>query len=317
MEYKKLGNSSLQAPPIIFGGNVFGWTVGEKDSFRLLDKLLDRGINMIDTADVYSRWAKGNKGGESETIIGKYLQKRQNREKITIATKVGSSMIQGGPKNISEKHILEAVEDSLKRLQTDHIDLYFTHWDDDTTPVEETLGAYQKLIEQGKVRYIGASNLLPERLKASLLAARKTGLPRYEVFQPEYSLMERSKFEGKIQQFCDEFGLGVTSYFSLASGFLTGKYQSAKEIEGTAREMFLKDYFDERGKRVLKTLAETAEKHKISQAAVALGWIMNRPGITAPIASATSESHLIAFDEALELRLDEEDMEKLNQASAY
>lgn len=315
MNYKKLGSTSLQAPPIVFGGNVFGWTADEKQSFELMDKLLDRGFNMIDTADVYSRWAEGNTGGESETIIGKYMKERKNREKMIIATKVGSSMQQGGEKDISKAHIMEAVDDSLTRLQTDYIDLYFTHWDDNKTPVEETLDAYQTLIKQGKVRYIGASNLSAERLKASLEASKKEGLPKYEVFQPEYSLMEREKFEGEIQQICEAENLGVTSYFSLASGFLTGKYKSKKDIEGRDREKFLKDYFDERGKRILEVLKNTARKYEVSEAAVALRWIMQRPGITAPIASATKNSHLKAFDEAIGFQMRQEDMEALNVAS--
>ena len=316
MDSKKLGNTDLQAPPIIFGGNVFGWTVNEKESFDLMDRLLDKGLNFIDTADVYSRWADGNSGGESERIIGKYLTSRRNRDKITIATKVGSSMKQGGSKDISEKHILKAVEDSLQRLQTDHIDLYFTHWDDDKTPVEETLGAYEKLIKAGKVRYIGASNLSPERLQSSLDASKNDRLPKYEVFQPEYSLMEREKFEGDIQKICKKENLGVTSYFSLASGFLTGKYHNKKEIKGTSREPFLKEYFDDRGKSILKALQELAEKHSISQAGISLAWIMQRPAITAPIASATKQEHLKAFTEAINLTLPEEDMAYLNKVSA-
>lgn len=316
MDSKKLGNTDLQAPPIIFGGNVFGWTVNEKESFDLMDRLLDKGLNFIDTADVYSRWADGNSGGESERIIGKYLTSRRNRDKITIATKVGSSMQQGGSKDISEKHILKAVEGSLQRLQTDHIDLYFTHWDDDKTPVEETLGAYEKLIKAGKVRYIGASNLSPERLQSSLDASKNDRLPKYEVFQPEYSLMEREKFEGDIQKICKKENLGVTSYFSLASGFLTGKYHNKKEIKGTSREPFLKEYFDDRGKSILKALQELAEKHSISQAGISLAWIMQRPAITAPIASATKQEHLKAFTEAINLTLPEEDMAYLNKVSA-
>lgn len=316
MKYQKAGSTNLQIPPIVFGGNVFGWTADKKRSFELMDEILDMGFNMIDTADVYSRWADGNSGGESERIIGEYMKDRGNRNKITLATKVGSSMQQGGNKDISEKHILKAVEDSLQRLQTDHIDLYFTHWDDDKTPIEETLGAYQKLIDQGKVRYIGASNLSSSRLIASLKAAEREELPKYEVFQPEYSLMEREKFEGDIQKICENYNLGVTSYFSLASGFLTGKYASEKDIKGTGREPFLKDYFDDRGKQILQTLEEVAEQYEVSQAAVALRWIMQRPGITAPIASATKSGHLQAFREAVSLELDEESMRQLTEASS-
>jgi len=315
MNTKKLGNTELECPPVVFGGNVFGWTINEKESFELLDKLLDMGFNMIDSADVYSRWAQGNSGGESESIIGKYMKSRGNRHKLTVITKVGSSMQQGGEKDISKTHILNAVEDSLRRLQTDHIDLYFTHWDDNKTPVEETLEAYEKLIDQGKVRYIGASNLSPERLNASLKAASESSLPKYEVFQPEYSLMVRDKFEGEIQQICKENSLGVISYFSLASGFLTGKYSEEKDIKGTDREKFLKDYFDQRGKNILKTLKDISGQHNISQAAVALRWIMQRPGITAPIASATKQEHLKSFEEAVSQTLSNEDMERLNKVS--
>lgn len=316
MDYKKAGDTDLRIPPIVFGGNVFGWTADKKRSFELLDELLDLGFNMIDTADVYSRWADGNSCGESEKIIGEYFKDRGNRNKITLATKVGSSMKQGGDKDISEKYIMKAVEDSLQRLQTDHIDLYFTHWDDDKTPVEETLGAYQKLIEQGKVRNIGASNLSSSRLIASIKAAETEGFPKYQVFQPEYSLMQREKFEGDIQKICENYNIAVTSYFSLASGFLTGKYASEKDIKGTGREPFLKDYFDDRGKQVMKTLDEVAEHYNVSEAAVALRWIMQRPGITAPIASATKLDHLKAFREAIDFDLDEESMRQLTEASS-
>lgn len=316
MEKKKLGNTELNCPPIVFGGNVFGWTANEKESFDLMDRLLDMGIDMIDSADVYSRWAEGNSGGESESIIGKYMKNRGNRHKLTITTKVGSSMQQGGDKDISKTHIFKAVEDSLTRLQTDHIDLYFTHWDDHKTPVEETLEAYEKLIDQGKVRYIGASNLSAERLQASLDAAEKSSLPKYEVFQPEYSLMVRDKFEGDIRKICETNQLGVTSYFSLASGFLTGKYASIEDIKGTSREPFLKDYFNEKGEKVLKALKDISDHHNISQAAVALKWIMQRPGITAPIASATKPEHLKSFEEAMAATLNEEEMNNLNQASS-
>ena len=316
MKKLQLGNTELHSPPIIFGGNVFGWTVNEKESFELMDQLLDMGIDMIDSADVYSRWAKGNSGGESESIIGKYMKERGNRHKLTITTKVGSSMEQGGEKNISKTHILNAVEDSLRRLQTDHIDLYFTHWDDHRTPVEETLEAYEKLIDQGKVRYIGASNLSAARLKESLIAADKNGLPKYEVFQPEYSLMVRDKFESEIKEICEKNNLGVTSYFSLASGFLTGKYSEIEDIEGTNREKFLKDYFNKKGKKVLKALKDISDHHNISQAAVALRWIMQKPGITAPIASATKPQHLQSFKEAITHKLTAEEMKKLDDASS-
>lgn len=315
MKYKRLGETELSAPPIIFGGNVFGWTVNEKDSFKLLDQLFDMGINMIDTADSYSHWAPRNKGGESETIIGKWMKERGNRDKMVIATKVGSNPGKDG-RDISKDYILKAAEDSLRRLQTDHIDLYFTHWDDDKTPVEETLDAYKVLMDQSKVRYIGSSNISNERLEASLEASRNKNLPKYEVSQPEYSLMERDKFEGKLQEICHKNNLGVTSYFSLASGFLTGKYSTEEDIEGRDREKFLQEYFNEKGKEVLQALKDVSDHHNISQAAVALRWIMQRPGITAPIASATKPEHLKSFEEAINTELSQEEMEHLNEVSS-
>ncbi|MBT8295396.1 MAG: aldo/keto reductase [Gramella sp.] len=312
----KLGNTSLDYPPIVFGGNVFGWTANEKESFYLMDRILEMGINMIDSADVYSRWVPGNKGGESERIIGKYLKERGSRHKFIITTKVGSNMQQGGPKDISKAHIMEAIDDSLKRLQTDYVDLYFTHWDDDKTPEEETLDAYATLIKQGKVRYIGASNLSAERLQSSLDVSKKHNLPRYEVFQPEYSLAQREKFEGNIQEICMNNNLGVISYFALASGFLTGKYQDREDIVGTEREKFLKAYFDDRGKRILQVLKDISDHHNKSQAAIALRWIMQRPGISAPIASASKPEHLNSFQEAIDMELSPEEMKNLDLASS-
>ncbi|MUP47089.1 aldo/keto reductase [Gramella sp. BOM4] len=312
---KYLGNTSLETSPIIFGGNVFGWTVNEKESFDLLDRILDMGINHIDSADVYSRWADGNSGGESERILGKYFQQRGRPDNLILATKVGSSMQQGGEKDISRQHIMKAVEDSLKRLKTDHIDLYYTHWDDNETPVEETLGAYQQLIKEGKVRYIGASNLSAERLRESLDAAKNSDLPKYEVFQPEYNLVQREKFENEIRDICMENDLGVASYFSLASGFLTGKYESVEDVKGTDREMFLKDYFDDRGKDVLTALKDISKQRNLPPAAIALRWIMQRPGITAPIASVSKKEHLKSFEHAMKLELSDEEMSILNMAS--
>ena len=314
MDLKKLGNTDLQAPQIIFGGNVFGWTLNEEDSFRMLDQLLERGYTCIDTADVYSKWAEGNKGGESEKIIGKWMKERGVRDKITLATKVGSDMGQG-QKDISKDYILKAAQDSLKRLQTDYIDLYYTHWDDDRTPVEETLSAYQKLIKNGEVKYIGASNLSPARLRDSLKASNDKNLPKYQVFQQEYNLMNRDKVEGDILKLCQENILSITTYFSLASGFLTGKYRTKDDLEGQNRKDFVKDYLDDRGKNILKSLDEVSEEHGISNAGVALAWIINRPGITAAIASATKSSHLNAFDEAVSVQLSKADMDKLNSVS--
>lgn len=313
MNKKKLGNSALYSSPIVFGGNVFGWTLDEKQSFKMLDEVYERGFDTIDTADVYSRWAPGNKGGESENIIGKWMKQRNLRDKITLITKVGSNMIQGGDKNISREYILKAVEDSLKRLQTSYIDLYFTHYDDDKTPVEETLEAYEKLIAEGKVRVIGASNMTSERLMSSLVTAKHSQLPQYEVFQPEYNLVERTQFEGRIKEICLENNLGVIPYFSLASGFLTGKYRKEKDLEGQQRKEMVKKYFNERGLRILTLLDELSHAHKVSNAAVALGWLMHQDGITAPIASATKSYHLKSFSEATELRLSQEELKKLNE----
>ncbi len=316
MKKRQLGNTDLYTAPIVLGGNVFGWTLNEKDSFEILDEFIDAGFNTIDTADVYSRWADGNKGGESETIIGKWMKARGNREEVTVITKVGSDMGQGH-KDISEKHILKAVEDSLRRLQLEQIDLYLTHWDDNKTPVEETLGAYQKLIEAGKVKHIGASNLTPERLKASMEASKKQGLPRYEVFQPEYNLYDRQGFEEGVAPVCKREGLGVITYYSLASGFLSGKYRSTDDLDKSVRGGGVKKYLDERGKRILSALDALAEKHGVSQAGLSLAWLINKTEVTAPIASATKNSHIQAFIEATDVALSEADMRQLEEASAY
>lgn len=313
MQKKNLGNTGLQIPPIIFGGNVFGWTLDEQESFRILDEVHDRGFIAIDTADSYSHWAPGNKGGESEAIIGKWMKLRKNRDQIVLATKVGSNPGKEG-RDVSKEYIIKAAEDSLRRLQTDHIDLYFTHWDNEATPVEETLEAYAQLIKEGKVGHIGASNLSPARVRESLAASEAHGLPRYHVLQPEYSLVERKKFEEEYWEICKEYDLGVTSYFSLASGFLTGKYRKADEITGDRKDI-VKKYFSDKGLRILSVLDEISSGKNVSNAAVALHWIMRRPGITAPIASATKSSHIDAFSEAVNLQLSSEEMERLNEVS--
>lgn len=314
-ETKKLGNTDIHSSPIVVGGNVFGWTLNEKESFEILDDVLEAGFNTIDTANVYSRWVDGNEGGESETIIGKWMKDRGIRDQVNIITKVGSDMGQGH-KDLTEDHILKAADESLKRLQIEQIDLYLTHWDDDTTPVEETLGAYQKLIEAGKVRNIGASNLSPERLKASLEASERDGLPRYEVFQPEYNLYDRKGFENGVASICKEEGLGVISYYSLARGFLTGKYRSKDDLDKSVRGSGVEKYLDDRGHQILKALDEISSKHDVSQAAVSLAWLINKPIVTAPIASITKKRHLQAFIEASELDLSDEDMSQLEEASA-
>lgn len=316
MEYRKLGNTDLKIAPIVFGGNVFGWTIDKKQSFEMLDEFAAAGFNAVDTADVYSRWVEGNKGGESESIIGEWMKSRGNRDKITVITKVGSDVGQGH-KDLTESHILSAIDQSLKRLQTDHIDLYLTHWDDDRTPVEETLGAYQKLIKAGKVRWIGASNLSPERLRASLAASENGDLPKYEVFQPEYNLFDRQGFENGVGPLCRNNGLGVITYYSLANGFLSGKYRSEKDQNKSVRGSRALKYMNERGFCILDALDELSDKHGVSQAGIALAWLINKTPVTAPIVSATKISHLKSFTEAAELDLDENDMIRLDKSSAY
>jgi len=311
MQKKKLGRTNLEISPIVFGGNVFGWTLDEKESFKILNQLFEKGFTTIDTADSYSHWAPGNKGGESETIIGNWLKERGNREDLIIATKVGSNPGKE-ERDVSRDYIIKAAEDSLRRLQTDHIDLYFTHWDNENTPVEETLRAYEQLMEQGKVRHIGASNLSPQRISTSLEKAGDSGLPKYEVLQPEYSLVEKAKFEEEYKPIAEKNELGVITYFSLASGFLTGKYRKKEDLQG-AREEMVKKYFNEEGLGKLKVLDEISNSHGVSNTAVALRWLMQRPAVTAPIASATRESHLKPFEEAVNLQLSAEEMEKLSK----
>ncbi|MEJ2365112.1 MAG: aldo/keto reductase [Deltaproteobacteria bacterium] len=317
MEKRRLGNSDLHTAPIVFGGNVFGWTVDEKQSFKLLDAFFDLGFNAIDTADVYSRWVEGNEGGESETIIGKWMKDRGNRNQVLLITKVGSDMGQG-KRDLSKSYILEAVDQSLERLQTDYIDLYLTHWDDEVTPVDETLEVYGKLIEAGKIRWAGASNLSPERLKASLEASKKDGsLPAYQVFQPEYNLCVRQGFEQGVAPVCKEYALGVITYYSLASGFLTGKYRSEEDLSKSPRGDKVKEYLDDRGQRILKALDELSKEYNTTPAALSLRWLMDRPGITAPIASATKVEHLKSFRAAVELNMTKEAMDKLDKASSW
>lgn len=316
MQQRRLGNTDLYIAPLVFGGNVFGWTIDEQQSFKMLDLFVDQSFNAIDTADVYSRWAPGNSGGESETIIGKWMRARKNRQQIMLATKVGSNMGPGS-KDISEKRILYAVEESLRRLQTDYIDLYFTHWDDNVTPVEETLNAYDRLVKEGKVRWIGASNVQPERLQASLDASASQGYPKYEVYQPEYNLYSRQHFEESIAPVCQQNNIGVVSYYSLASGFLSGKYRSKEDLDKSVRGSGIEKYLDDRGRSILTSLDAVAAKHHATPAAVSLAWLLHKPAVTAPIASATRESHVHTFSQAVALPLDAEDMQLLDAASAY
>ena len=317
MKKRKLGNSGLEVAPLAFGGNVFGWTANEQTSFQLLDAFVAAGFNLIDTADIYSRFAPGNRGGESETIIGKWLKQGGRRDKVIIATKVGLEM---GPdkKGLSKAYILGAAEDSLRRLQTDYIDLYQSHKDDPDTPLEETIEAYAQLMKEGKVRAIGASNYSAERLSEALAVSKAHGLPRYETLQPEYNLYDRAEYEEKLEPVCVENGLGVITYFSLASGFLTGKYRSAVDLSKSPRgERMVKKYLNERGFRILDALDEAAKGVNATPAQIALAWLIARPSVTAPIASATSLDQLNDLISATKLELDEAAIELLNRASAW
>lgn len=317
MEKRQLGRSALQVAPLMLGGNVFGWTIDEATSFRLLDAFVFAGFNFIDTADVYSRWAPGNQGGESETIIGKWMKARGNRDKVIVATKVGGDMTGRGEKDISRKWILEEVENSLRRLQTDYIDLYQTHWDVGTIPVEETLEAYAELVKAGKVRVIGASNFTPARLKASLEASAKHGYPRYESLQPHYNLVERERFEKELEPLCLENRLGVINYYSLAAGFLTGKYRSEADLSKSARGAGAKKYLNDGGLRVLAALDAVAGDYHSTPSSVAIAWLIARPGVTAPIASATSIGQLDSLIAATRLELSREAIGRLDAASAW
>lgn len=316
MEKRRLGNSNLHVYPITFGGNVFGWTIDEKKSFEILDGFTGAGFNFIDTADVYSRWAPGNEGGESEKIIGNWMKSKGNRKDLVIATKVGSDM-GNGKKGLAKKYILQAAEDSLKRLQTDYIDLYQTHFDDEATPIEETLEAYAQLIKDGKVLHIGASNLSAERLKASLEIAHKNGLPVYETFQPHYNLYEREVFEKDLEKVCLDNNLGVIGYFSLASGFLTGKYRSEADFGKSQRGGGMDKYLDNRGLRILAALDKVAEELNTTPATVALSWLINRPSVTAPIVSATSLNQLDSIIKAPDLQITPQQIDFITQESAW
>ncbi|MGH2644181.1 MAG: aldo/keto reductase [Chitinophagaceae bacterium] len=309
---KILGKSAIEIAPIAFGGNVFGWTLDEKRSFEVLDAFVTAGFNFIDTADTYSRWFPGNKGGESETIIGEWMKQRNNRNQIIIATKVGGDMGEG--KNLSKKYILKQAENSLRRLQTDYIDLYFSHWDDNTTPVGETLEGYEQLIKEGKVRIIGASNLSPERFIASMECADKNDLPAYQMLQPLYNLYERERFESQYQQLCEKYSLGVLPYYSLASGFLSGKYRSEKDISKSLRGKGIKKkYMNEKGFKILETLDKVAAQYHASLATIAIAWLLSKPLITAPIVSATTQSQLEEIVKATEIKLDKAAIEILEK----
>ncbi len=315
LQKRRLGRSDIVVAPWCFGGNVFGWTADEATSFALLDAFVDAGFDFIDTADVYSRWAPGHTGGESETIIGRWLKSRRNRDRVVIATKVGMDM-GPGKDNLSRTYVAEAVEASLRRLGTDRIDLYQAHRDDPKTPIEETLEAFGDLVAAGKVRAIGASNFAADRLKASLEASARLGLPRYETLQPEYNLYARQEFEADLLPLCREAGVSVIPYFSLAAGFLTGKYRSEADLGGSARGEGIRKYLNPRGFRVLDALDAVARRRGATPAEIALAWLAGRDTIAAPIASATSLDQFHHLARAAELALDPADREELDRASA-
>jgi aryl-alcohol dehydrogenase-like predicted oxidoreductase len=322
MQARRLGRTDLSIAPLVLGGNVFGWTADKKTSFAVLDRFVAAGLSAIDTADVYSAWVPGNRGGESETIIGEWMKARGNRSRIIVITKVGSPMGKG-KEGLSARYIVEAVEASLKRLQTDVIDLYLSHWPDIATPFEETLGAFQRLIERGKIRWCGGSNLTVPLLEAEIAAAKARGGPRYEVLQPEYNLADRREFEGGLADLCRREEIGVITYFSLAKGFLSGKYRSEADLTksvrgggGSPSSPGMKVYLNPRGFRILDALEAVAASHKAKPAEVALAWVMARPGVTAPIASATSVEQTESLVRATELALTGADMDALNAASA-
>jgi len=317
MQKRRLGNTDLEVAPIAFGGNVFGWTIDQDKSFEIIDEFIGAGFNLIDTANNYSYWVKGNDGGESERIIGNWLKKRRIRDKVVVATKVGGRNKSMDNPNSSRKHIMDEVDKSLMRLQTDYIDLYQLHYDDGITPIEETLSAFQDLIKEGKIRWIGASNLSPERLKASLDIAEKYNLPKYQTLQPEYNLYERENYETQYEAIVLENGLGVLNYYSLASGFLTGKYRKSDDLGQSQRGKDVQKYLDERGIRILEALDEISFEYKTTAAVVALAWLLHRSSISAPIVSATNLSQLEAIKHAPLLNLNSSALLRLTEASNY
>lgn len=315
MDKRKLGASGLEIAPLVLGGNVFGWTADEATSFSLIDAFVERGFNCIDTADVYSTWVPGHQGGESETIIGTWLQSHGCRDKIIIATKVGMDMKAAG-KGLSREHIIRSAEASLRRLQTDYIDLYQAHVDDRATPLEETLDAFASLVKAGKARAIGASNYTAPRLAEALAVSDANGLPRYASLQPHYNLVNRALFEGDLQKLCIAQGLGVIPYYALAAGFLTGKYRDAKDLEGRARAGSVAHYLDPRGLDILATLDKIAHRYEASPAQIALAWLIAQPGVTAPIVSATSVEQFEDIARAAAIKLDAQALQQLDRVSA-
>ena len=315
MEKRRLGVGGPDVPVICLGGNVYGWTVTEADAFRQFDQALDLGLNFIDTADLYSRWAPGHTGGESETIIGNWLTKSSKRKEVILATKVGMDMGEDR-KGLKPAYIRQAVEASLRRLQTDYIDLYQAHKDNEETPLEETLETFDDLVKAGKVRYIGASNYSGKRLAQALETSRRNGLASYVSLQPHYNLVEREDFESELLPVVEKYELGVIPYFSLAAGFLSGKYRSKQDTEKAARGAMVQKYLNDWGFGVIAALNEVAEAKKSTPARVALAWLIAQPGITAPIASATNDQQLNDLAEAAKLKLDRASIERLNEASS-
>lgn len=314
MEHQNIRGTDLQTPRIMFGGNVFGWTLDRAQSFRMLDMLFERGFRFLDLADSY-----GSEPGRTEQIVGDWMAARRNRDELTIVTKVRHihnedfEATLGGP----QTHIEASARNSLRRLQTDYIDLYYTHFDDETRQIEEPLEAHARLLQAGKVRYIGASNFSAERLQKALTASEQKQLPRYSILQTHYNLVAREEFESGLRDVCERNQLDVTACFALASGFLTGKYRSPEDIEGTSRAMLVEPYFNQRGLKVIDALDDISAEHGVSNAAVSLAWILAQPQITALLASATRESHLDDFDAALNLQLSRKDLQRLHDASAW
>ena len=319
MEKRELGKSGIMVAPLALGTNVIRWTIDDAMTFKLLDAFTDAGLNLIDTADVYSRWVPGNKGGESETVIGNWLKQTGKRDKVIIATKVGHTMGMGdGMKGLSKKYIMQAVEASLKRLQTDYIDLYQSHEDDLNTPMEETLETYDLLMKQGKIKAIGASNFTAGRLAQSLEVSKKHGFPAYQTLQPMYNMYDRADFEKELQPLCVEKNISVICYYGLAKGFLTGKYRTKEDAEsGNYGSRIVGNYMNERGMRILAALDEVAKQYNSNPARVSLAWLMAQPAIGAPIASATNLNQMEDLIKSVELKLDKASIEKLTEASKY
>lgn len=315
MKTRTLGDPQIQIAPIVFGGNVFGWTIDEKKSFEVLDAFVDAGFNCVDTADTYSAWVPGNQGGESEAIIGKWMKARNNRDQMIIATKVGMEV--GGEKGLKAARIKSSAEGSLKRLQTDYIDLYFAHQDDPETSIEETLKAFDQLQAEGKVRTLGASNYSGQRLNEAILKAKELGIDGYKTLQPQYNLYDRSDYESDLESICVKEGISVVTYFSLASGFLTGKYRSGSDASKSQRGQGVSaNYLNDRGLRILKALDEVSEELRSTPTQISLAWLLHRPSVTAPIVSATSVEQVMDIAKASQIALSAELLDKLNQASA-